>query len=60
VCEEDHQIDWNQTDILQLGPVTLYRKYEVAAQIIYVAATDKKGIKNSVKCEIRYRLVLDI
>ena len=57
VCDEDHQIDWDQTVILQFGPITLYRKYKVATQC---SATDKKGIKNSVKCEIRYRLLLDI
>ena len=32
VCEEGHQIDRDQPGFLQFGPITVYRKYEVAAE----------------------------
>lgn len=75
MCEEGHKIDWDQTGILLFGPNVVYRKYKEAVHMLcmsnpisqssgryitYVAATNKKGIKNCVKFEIRYRLLLDV
>ena len=31
LCEEGHQIDWDQTGISQFGPISVYRKYKLAA-----------------------------
>jgi hypothetical protein len=53
VCEEGHQIDWDQTDILQFGPNAVYRKYEETARMLCMSNPISQSSVDVIRNELK-------
>lgn len=53
MCEEGHQIDWDQTGILQFGPHAVYRKYEETAHMLCMSNSISQSSVDVIRKELK-------